>query len=82
MPTVCPFGNAQWADQPTIAYYMETLWGIGARRCNGTRMVPYGGKRCISEVTMDGDRKEKYRRNAASLLNKAKKAMQEFRREL
>uniref|UniRef100_A0A0D9ZHG6 Uncharacterized protein n=1 Tax=Oryza glumipatula TaxID=40148 RepID=A0A0D9ZHG6_9ORYZ len=45
LPTVCPFGNAQWADQPTIAYYMETLWGIGARRCNGTRMVPYGGKR-------------------------------------
>lgn len=45
---------------------------------NGT----YGGKRCISEVTMDGDRKEKYRRNAGSLLNKAKKAMQEFRREL
>uniref|UniRef100_J3LVZ6 Uncharacterized protein n=2 Tax=Oryza brachyantha TaxID=4533 RepID=J3LVZ6_ORYBR len=67
-----------WADQPTIARYMESVWGMGVR----VRMDKNGAlrreevERCIREV-MDGDRKEDYRRNAARLMNKAKEAMQE-----
>ncbi|KAL6653078.1 hypothetical protein ACP70R_012003 [Stipagrostis hirtigluma subsp. patula] len=65
----------QWADQPTTAKYVESVWEIGVRMRKslvGREEV----KRCIREV-MDGKRKEEYRRNAAKWMKKAKVAMQE-----
>uniref|UniRef100_A0A0D9W2M4 Glycosyltransferase n=1 Tax=Leersia perrieri TaxID=77586 RepID=A0A0D9W2M4_9ORYZ len=67
-----------WADQPTIAKYMESVWGIGVR----VHMDRNGAlkreevERCIREV-MDGDRREGYRQNVIRLMNKAKETMQE-----
>ncbi|KAF0887815.1 hypothetical protein E2562_004036 [Oryza meyeriana var. granulata] len=67
-----------WADQPTIAKYMESMWGMGVRM----RLDKNGAlrreevERCIREL-MDGDGKEDYRRNAVRLMKKGKEAMHE-----
>uniref|UniRef100_A0A0D9W2N3 Deoxynivalenol-UDP-glucosyltransferase n=1 Tax=Leersia perrieri TaxID=77586 RepID=A0A0D9W2N3_9ORYZ len=67
----------QSADQPTIAKYVETAWGIGVR----ARLDEKGSIRkeeveiCIKEV-MDSKRSAEYRRNATKWMQKAKEAAQ------
>ncbi|KAF7006099.1 hypothetical protein CFC21_021165 [Triticum aestivum] len=71
-------GIPHWADQPTIAKYVESAWDMGVRvRKSETgflRSEEVG--RCIREV-MDGERKNEYKRNATKLMQKAKEAMRE-----
>ncbi|CAM0907938.1 unnamed protein product [Alopecurus aequalis] len=71
-------GIPYWADQPTIAKYVESAWGIGVRaRKNENGSLGRGEiERCIRDV-MDGEKKDDYRRNAAKLMQNAKEAMQE-----
>ncbi|KAL6650450.1 hypothetical protein ACP70R_009375 [Stipagrostis hirtigluma subsp. patula] len=66
-----------WADQLTIAKYMESMWGMGVRvRRNDKGLVARDEvERCIREVT-DGKRKDEYRRNATKWMHMAKEAMQ------
>ncbi|KAL6650403.1 hypothetical protein ACP70R_009328 [Stipagrostis hirtigluma subsp. patula] len=64
----------QWADQPTIAKYVESVWGIGMQMRQGL-VRREEVKRCIREV-MDGKRNGEYRRNAAKGMRKAKVAIQ------
>ncbi|XP_062225219.1 UDP-glucosyltransferase UGT13248-like [Phragmites australis] len=68
----------QSADQPTIAKYVESAWGIGLRmRPDEIGLLRREEvERCIREV-MDGERKGEYTRNAAKWMEKAKEAMQE-----
>ncbi|KAM0888564.1 hypothetical protein ACQ4PT_028260 [Festuca glaucescens] len=65
-------------DQPTISKYVESLWGMGvqARKSDNGFLRSGEIERCIREV-MDGERNDKYKRNAAKWMQKAKKAMQE-----
>ncbi|XP_047068053.1 UDP-glucosyltransferase UGT13248-like isoform X1 [Lolium rigidum] len=67
-----------WADQPTIAKYVQSVWGMGVRAQPGENgwIKRDEVNRCISEV-MDGKRKDEYKRNAVKWMQKAKKAMQE-----
>ncbi|TVU07293.1 hypothetical protein EJB05_47342, partial [Eragrostis curvula] len=55
-----------WADQQTISKYMESLWGMGVRVRKDEKGLVTGEEveKCIREV-MVGDRKDKYRTNAA-----------------
>ncbi|KAL6650402.1 hypothetical protein ACP70R_009327 [Stipagrostis hirtigluma subsp. patula] len=66
-----------WADQPTIARYMESMWGMGVRvRKNEKGLVTREEvERCIKEV-MDGERNDEYKRNTTKWMRMAKKAMQ------
>ena len=75
MPLV---GIPHWADQPTIAKYVQSAWGIGVRAQHGDNgWIKWEEvDRCIKEV-MDGDRKDEYRRNSIKLMKKAKEATQE-----
>ncbi|KAF6999027.1 hypothetical protein CFC21_015101 [Triticum aestivum] len=65
----------QWADQPTTAKYVESVWGIGlrARRDEKGLVRREEVERCIKEV-MGG---EEYKRNSSKWMQKAKEAMQE-----
>ncbi|TVU07274.1 hypothetical protein EJB05_47323, partial [Eragrostis curvula] len=67
-----------WADQQTISKYMESLWGMGVRVRKDEKGLVTGEEveKCIREV-MVGDRKDKYRTNAAMWMQKLKEAMQE-----
>lgn len=67
-----------WADQPTIAKYMESAWemGVRVRRDDNGCLRREEVERCIREV-MDGERKEEYSNNAAKWMQKAKEAMHE-----
>uniref|UniRef100_A0A0D9W2M5 Deoxynivalenol-UDP-glucosyltransferase n=2 Tax=Leersia perrieri TaxID=77586 RepID=A0A0D9W2M5_9ORYZ len=67
-----------WADQPTIAKYMESVWEMGVRVQRGKNgaLRREEVERCIKEV-MDGERKDDYRQNAMRLMSKAKEAMQD-----
>ncbi|KAK1677736.1 hypothetical protein QYE76_038584 [Lolium multiflorum] len=71
-------GIPHWADQPTIAKYVQSAWGMGVRAQQGKNgwIMRDEIDRCIKEV-MDGERKDEYKRNAAKWMQKAKKAMQE-----
>ncbi|KAK1677377.1 hypothetical protein QYE76_038225 [Lolium multiflorum] len=71
-------GIPHWADQPTIAKYMESAWSIGVRTHRGDNGWIKRDEidRCIKKV-MDGERKDEYRRNAMKLMKMAKQAMQE-----
>ncbi|KAM0890440.1 hypothetical protein ACQ4PT_027069 [Festuca glaucescens] len=71
-------GIPHWADQPTISKYVESVWGMGvkARKSDNGFLRSGEIERCIREV-MDGERNDKYKRNAAKWMQKAKKAMQE-----
>jgi UDP:flavonoid glycosyltransferase YjiC (YdhE family) len=71
-------GIPHWADQPTIAKYMESAWSIGVRTHRGDNgwLKRDEIDRCIKKV-MDGERKDEYRRNAMKLMKMAKQAMQE-----
>uniref|UniRef100_A0A453AED2 Uncharacterized protein n=1 Tax=Aegilops tauschii subsp. strangulata TaxID=200361 RepID=A0A453AED2_AEGTS len=71
-------GIPHWADQPTIAKYVESVWGIGVRVRKGENgwLKRTEVERSIREV-MDGDRKDEFKRNAAKWMRKAKNAMQE-----
>jgi hypothetical protein len=57
---------------------VESVWGMGvqARKSDIGFLRSGEIERCIREV-MDGERNDKYKRNAAKLMQKAKKAMQE-----
>ncbi|KAM3372541.1 hypothetical protein ACQJBY_019435 [Aegilops geniculata] len=65
----------QWADQPTAAKYVESVWRIGlcARRDEKGLVRREEVERCIKEV-MGG---KEYMRNASKWMQKAKEAMQE-----
>ncbi|GJN36946.1 hypothetical protein PR202_gb25852 [Eleusine coracana subsp. coracana] len=65
----------QWADQPTTAKYVESAWGVGLRMRKGS-VTREEVQRCIRDV-LDGERKEEYKRNAATWMRKAKEAMSE-----
>ncbi|XP_047065904.1 UDP-glucosyltransferase UGT13248-like [Lolium rigidum] len=71
-------GIPHWADQPTIAKYMESAWSIGVRTHRGDNgwLKRDEIDRCIKKV-MDGERKDEYRRNAMKLMEMAKRATQE-----
>nr|ADC92550.1 UDP-glucosyltransferase HvUGT13248 [Hordeum vulgare subsp. vulgare] len=74
-----PFvGIPHWADQPTIAKYVESAWGMGvrARKNKNGCLKKEEVERCIREV-MDGERKDEYKKNAMNWMQKAKEAMQE-----
>ncbi|KAJ3691606.1 hypothetical protein LUZ61_020770 [Rhynchospora tenuis] len=68
----------QWADQPTNASYVESVWEVGVRtRQDSDGLVRREEvERCVKEV-MQGGRSEEYRRNAEKWRNKAKEAMKE-----
>ncbi|KAL6841190.1 hypothetical protein ACP4OV_029159 [Aristida adscensionis] len=69
-------GIPHWADQPTIARYMESMWGIGirVRKDENGVVTRYEVERCIKEV-MDGERKDEYKKNAIEWMEKAKDAI-------
>ncbi|XP_044969205.1 UDP-glucosyltransferase UGT13248-like [Hordeum vulgare subsp. vulgare] len=71
-------GIPHWADQPTIAKYVESMWGMGVRvqKSESGSLRSAEVERCIREV-MDGKKKDEYKRNATKWMQKAKKAMQE-----
>uniref|UniRef100_A0ACD5WP40 Uncharacterized protein n=1 Tax=Avena sativa TaxID=4498 RepID=A0ACD5WP40_AVESA len=71
-------GIPHWADQPTIAKYVQSLWGMGVRAQRGENgwVTREEIDRCIKEV-MDGKMKDMYKRNAGKWMQKAKEAMQE-----
>ncbi|KAM0892973.1 hypothetical protein ACQ4PT_025441 [Festuca glaucescens] len=71
-------GIPHWADQPTVAKYVQSVWGMGVRAqpCENGWIKRDEVNRCINEV-MDGKRKDEYKRNAVNWMQKAKKAMQE-----
>ncbi|XP_037483066.1 UDP-glucosyltransferase UGT13248-like [Triticum dicoccoides] len=71
-------GIPHWADQPTIAKYVESGWGMGVRvqTSESESLRSAEVERCIREV-MDGERKGEYKRNAMKWMQKAKEAMQE-----
>ncbi|KAF6998832.1 hypothetical protein CFC21_014919 [Triticum aestivum] len=71
-------GIPHWADQPTIAKYVESMWGMGVRlRKSETGSLRSAEvERCVREV-MDGDKKDEYKSNATKCMKKAKKAMRE-----
>uniref|UniRef100_A0A453AEF6 Uncharacterized protein n=1 Tax=Aegilops tauschii subsp. strangulata TaxID=200361 RepID=A0A453AEF6_AEGTS len=71
-------GIPHWADQPTIAKYVESAWGMGVRvrKSESGSLRSAEVERCIREV-MDGERKDDYKRNAMKWMQKAKEAMQE-----
>ncbi|KAK1604749.1 hypothetical protein QYE76_028422 [Lolium multiflorum] len=71
-------GIPHWADQPTIAKYVESVWGIGVCVQKGKNGSLKRGEinRCIREV-MDGERKDEYKRNIVKWTQKAKEAMKE-----
>ena len=71
-------GIPHWADQPTIAKYVESMWGMGVRlRKSETGALRSAEvERCVREV-MDGEKKDEYQRNATKWMKKAKKAMRE-----
>jgi UDP:flavonoid glycosyltransferase YjiC (YdhE family) len=71
-------GIPHWADQPTIAKYVESVWDIGVRVQKGKNGSLKRGEinRCIREV-MDGERKDEYKRNIVKWTQKAKEAMKE-----
>ncbi|KAG6488353.1 hypothetical protein ZIOFF_049596 [Zingiber officinale] len=57
----------QWTDQPTVAKYVEDVWGVGvrAKRDEEARLVRREEVvRCVREV-MEGSRSDEVRRNAA-----------------
>ncbi|KAL6841189.1 hypothetical protein ACP4OV_029158 [Aristida adscensionis] len=68
----------QSADQPTIAKYVESAWGIGVRMRPDEEgyMRKEEVEMCIREV-MDGERKQEFRKNAEKWMEKAREAMQE-----
>ncbi|PNT60691.1 hypothetical protein BRADI_5g03300v3 [Brachypodium distachyon] len=69
-------GIPHWADQPTIAKYVESAWDMGVRvkkSLNG-QLRREEIERCIKEV-MDSERKDEYTRNAAKWMQKAKETM-------
>ncbi|KAM3274078.1 hypothetical protein ACQJBY_043328 [Aegilops geniculata] len=71
-------GIPHWADQPTIAKYVESAWSMGVRvqKDNNGYLKLEEVERCIREV-MDMERKDEYKRNAVKWMQKAKEAMQE-----
>ncbi|XP_037475429.1 UDP-glucosyltransferase UGT13248-like [Triticum dicoccoides] len=71
-------GILHWADQPTIAKYVESAWGMGVRvqKSESGSLRSAEVERCIRDV-MDGERKDDYKRNAMKWMQKAKEAMQE-----
>ncbi|CAM0907770.1 unnamed protein product [Alopecurus aequalis] len=71
-------GIPHWADQPTIAKYVESSWGIGVRTQPGEKgwINMDEVSRCI-KVVMDGENKDEYRRNAVKWMEKAKEATRE-----
>nr|QCP66401.1 putative UDP-glucosyltransferase [Triticum aestivum] len=71
-------GIPHWADQHTIAKYVESAWDIGVRARKSENGLLRSGEvgRCIREV-MDGERKDEYKRNATKLMQKAKEAMRD-----
>ena len=58
-------GIPLWADQPTIAKYMESAWSMGVRvrKDNNGYLKMEEVERCIREM-MDVERNDKYKRNA------------------
>ncbi|VAI30288.1 unnamed protein product [Triticum turgidum subsp. durum] len=71
-------GIPHWADQPTIAKYMESAWSMGVRvpKDNNGYLKMEELERCIREV-MDVERKDEYKRNVVKWMQKAKEAMRE-----
>uniref|UniRef100_M8BAP6 Putative UDP-glucosyltransferase n=1 Tax=Aegilops tauschii TaxID=37682 RepID=M8BAP6_AEGTA len=71
-------GIPHWADQPTIAKYVESAWSMGVRvrKDNNGYLKLEEVERCIREV-MDIEKKDEYKRNAVKWMQKAKEAMQE-----
>ncbi|KAF7058142.1 hypothetical protein CFC21_065264 [Triticum aestivum] len=71
-------GIPHWADQPTIAKYMESAWSMGVRvrKDNNGYLKMEEVERCIREM-MDVERNDKYKRNAVKWMQKAKEAMRE-----
>ncbi|CAM0877313.1 unnamed protein product [Alopecurus aequalis] len=67
-----------WADQPTIAKYVQSSWGIGVRTQPGENGWVKRGEidRCI-RLVMDGERKDEYRKNVVKWIEKAKEATRE-----
>ena len=68
----------QWSDQPTNAKYIEHVWQVGVKLQPDAEGVVRKEEveRCVRQV-MEGERSEEYRKNAAGLSEKAKKAMSE-----
>ncbi|KAF0887814.1 hypothetical protein E2562_004035 [Oryza meyeriana var. granulata] len=68
----------QSADQPTIAKYVESAWGIGVRaQLDESGLVRKEEVEiCIKEV-MDGKRAVEYKRNAVKWMQNAKEAAQQ-----
>lgn len=68
----------QWSDQPTNARYIEDVWHVGVKLQLDTEGVVRKEEleRCVRQV-MEGESSEKYRKNAAGLSEKAKKATSE-----
>ncbi|XP_042412065.1 crocetin glucosyltransferase 2-like [Zingiber officinale] len=67
----------QWTDQPTVAKYVEDVWGVGvrAKRDEEARLVRREEVvRCVREV-MEGSRSDEIRRNAAKWREAAKAAV-------
>ncbi|KAL6883398.1 hypothetical protein ACP4OV_010812 [Aristida adscensionis] len=68
----------QWSDQPMNAKYIQDVWGVGVRARSDVKGVVRKDEveRCVREV-MEGEMSKKYKKNAMSWREKAKRAMSE-----